>query len=467
MEQAFQYVDRMFDRFVDELSELCTVRSVKGDAEGLSQARGILTDRLKKLGISPKEYGERAETPFLYGRRAVPGKPTILFYNHYDVVAEGPLADWRTPPFLPTIRDGRLYGRGVSDNKGALLTRLQAVEAILEADGTLPAGIAYLLDGDEETGSETLSHMARNEASQLRQLTDADLCIWENGRTLPDGSPEVAFGVRSTLTVDLTVRSSNGDEHARMGAEIPNAAWRLAWALASLKSEDEHVRIDGFYDDVSPVTDADLRVLTGYPYDEAGMLARKEIPAFLLGLSGLELKKKIFMEPSLNICALEAGEPWKGIRNIVPHEASARLSFIMVPHQRAEHVMEKLERYLRKQGFEDVKLRAIATGFPVRTSVDHPCRDLLARASAVVYDRPLTPSVTQLGSGPAYLLRSVRPDLPIVCACGVAAIDSGHHSAKENIRLENYKNGIKQTIAALYEAGNLYAEPFIGRKSAP
>lgn len=452
MQRIFQYVDEAFPRYVEELSALCACRSVAGDQEGLCQAKHILLNKLEVLGFSVNTYGTNDLPPVIGARREKPGKPKLLFYNHYDVVPEGRVDEWQSSPFSPTIRDGRLWGRGVSDDKGALMARLQALEAILKVKGELPVEVACLLDGQEETGSAELARLVQENAETVRALTDADLCFWENGRTLPDKSPEAAFGVRSTLSVELRVQTTNGEEHGRMGAELPNAAWRLVWALASLKDADEQVKIDGFYDDVLPPKPCDLDVLENYPLDEEAMLARKGISEFLLGLQGLELKKKIFLQPSLTICGISSGEPWKGFRNIVPSVASARLSIILVPDQKAEDILQKLKRHLTEHGFSDIEVVATGGGFPVRTPLDNPWRQVLTRAADHVYEKPLTPSITQLGSGPAYLLRTVQPNLPIICACGVAGLDSGHHSTKENIWLENYKNGIKYTIATLYEA---------------
>ena len=329
MEQVFKYVDRMSTRYIDELARLCSMRSVKGDENGLGNARRMIKEKLDGMGFSPEEYGKADEASIVFGRRTIDKKKLVLFYNHYDIVPEGNENAWIAPPFTLTERGERLYARGVSDNKGALMARLQAIEAILAVKGSLPAGVAFLFDGDEETGSITLSRMVEEEAETVRKITDADLCLWENGRTLPDGSPEAAFGVRSTLTVTLKVKSSNGEEHGRMGAELPNAAWRLVWALATLKDINENILIDGFYDDVAHPTQADIDVLQNYPYDENGMLKRKEISEFLLGLSGLELKKKIFLQPSLNINGIESGEPWKGFRHIIPNEASARFRLLL------------------------------------------------------------------------------------------------------------------------------------------
>ena len=236
MEQVFKYVDRMSTRYIDELARLCSMRSVKGDENGRGNAQRMIKEKLDGMGFSPEEYGKADEASIVFGRRTIDKKKLVLFYNHYDIVPEGNENAWIAPPFTLTERGERLYARGVSDNKGALMARLQAIEAILAVKGSLPAGVAFLFDGDEETGSITLSRMVEEEAETVRKITDADLCLWENGRTLPDGSPEAAFGVRSTLTVTLKVKSSNGEEHGRMGAELPNAAWRLVWALATLKN---------------------------------------------------------------------------------------------------------------------------------------------------------------------------------------------------------------------------------------
>ncbi len=454
MQEIFQYVDAAFPRFLEELVPLCPCRSVAGDATGLGQAHNFLLGKLAVLGLSPQTYGEKEHPLVIAGSREGVGAAKVLFYNHYDVVPEGASEHWQTPPFCPAVREGRLWGRGVSDDKGPLMARLQAIEAILAVKGELPVGAAFLLDGQEETGSGQLSFLVEKQPETLRRLTDADVCLWENGRTLPDQSPEVAFGVRSTLSVEFRVRTSNGDEHGRMGAELPNAAWRLIWALASLKDAGENIQIAGFYDDVLPPRLCDLETVAQYPYDEEGMLTQKEIPSFLLGLRGAPLKEKIFLQPSLTVCGLSAGEPWKGYRNIVPCAASARLSIILVPNQRAEDILEKLRQHLAEKGFPDIQVIASGAGFPIRTPLDTPWRPVLEQAAEKVYQKPVAPSITQLGSGPAYLLRMVQPELPILCACGVAGLDSGHHSAKENIWLENYKNGIKFTIATLYQAAN-------------
>lgn len=454
MKTIFDYIERSSQNYIEELCTLCAHRSVKGDQEGLRNTRKQIVDKLYTLGFTVNVVEGNGGEPIIIAKKQEENTPNILFYNHYDVVAEGNRQAWEHDPFDPAEKDSCIYGRGVSDNKGALIARLQAMEAILQTEGKLPCTVSLLYDGEEESGSSTIKYLIEHSPQTLSFIRSADVCIWENGRTLPDDSPEAAFGVRSMLALELMVKTSNGEEHGRMGAELPNAAWRLIWALSSLKNAEEEILLDGFYDDVLSPTEEDLKVLADYPYDEEKILRNKEIDAFVLGLHGEKLKEKIFLQPSMTVCGLEAGQSHEqDYRNIVPNTAMARVSVLLVPNQKAEDILQKIEKHLEKNGFGDVKVRCESCeGFPVRTELTSLWRGILEKAAKKVYENPLTLSITQLGSGPAYMIRSISPDIPILCACGVSSLTSGNHSTKENIRIKDYMNGIKYTAAFLKEA---------------
>ncbi len=453
MQSIFDYIEDSSEKYIKELCDLCANRSVKGDKRGLQGTKKQIVEKLERLCFEIDEKKGPSGVPIIIAKRREENGPNILFYNHYDVVPEGKRSEWEHDPYDPVIKDGVIYGRGVSDNKGGLLARLQAMEAIIEKKGKLPCTVTVLYDGEEESESDTIKYFLKNSPEHLLDITDADLCIWENGRVLPDGSPEAAFGVRCMLAIELTVKTSNGDEHGRMGAELPNAAWRLIWALASLKNKEEEILLDGFYDDVLEPTEEDIKVVSAYPYDDDEILKNKEIDSFVLGLRGEKLKEKIFLHPSMTICGLEAGQNHEQeYRNIVPNTAMARISVILVPNQKAEDILRKIERHLEKNGFSDIKVSCEACdGFPVRTELESPWRAILEKAAKRVYERPLTASITQLGSGPAYMIRSISPNIPIICACGVSSLTSGNHSTRENVRVKDYINGIKYTVSFLEE----------------
>lgn len=454
MKDIFDNIDSKSEQYLKELIEICSLRSVKGDEEGLKSTSDFLRRKLEALGFDIIEKKSKNRPPVYFAHRAGKTSVKVLAYNHYDVVSEGSLENWSTDPFTPTIIDARLWGRGVSDDKGALISRLQAVSAILDVKNELPCDVTFIFEGEEETGSDTLKELISEKDPDLIKALDGDICLWENGRTLPDSSPEAAFGVRTTLTVTLSSTTMNCEEHGRMGAELPNAAWRLIWALASLKGVDDKVLVDGFYDDVIPPTPKDIEVVKNYPYDELGTLKRKGISSFVNGLSGLELKKRIFLEPSLNINGFESGDPVKGYRNIIPHTAKARLSVILVPNQSAEDILGKIKKHLKEHGFGDIEVEGNISGFPIRTPLESDWNSILIDAAQKVYNKPLTLSITQLGSGPAYMLREVNPELPIIAACGVASLQSGHHSPKESISLEEYIKGVKFMASFLMESLN-------------
>lgn len=458
MKEIFDYVDRNFDRMVEELKTLCSYRSVAGDGDGLEDTRQWILQKFSEIGVScdchPVEGGNPVITACIEGKKeGSEAVPTLLFYNHYDVVHEGKNELWTGDPFRPEVRDGILYGRGVSDNKGPLLSRIQAVQAVLAVKGELPVNVKFLLEGDEETSSPSLQSFCGGSPERFKELTKADVCLWENGRRDEQGRPWARFGVRGSISFDLSVKTSAKDVHARMGTIIPSASWRLVWALASLKGEDERIAIEGFYDDVLDVTAADEEILNGFPYEEEAMKEKMGLTSFLRDATGLRLKKQIYMEPSISVCGLEAGEMYNGVRGIVPHKASARVSFYLVADQNPAKVEQQLRDHLKKRGFSDIEVTARGSNVPVRTPVNIPIRETLIKAAAHAYEKPMVIEPTQLGGGPAIYFHRAWPQMPII-GVGPGNTGGNHHAPDENMNLEDYKASMKHMIALFYEMGS-------------
>ena len=453
MNEAMQYVDRHFDEMIAELADVCSCRSVAGDPQGLEAARKAVYDKMEYLGLNPVSHPVEGGTQLISAYREGTAGDTVLFYNHYDVVEPGNPALWKNgDPYKAYIEQGRIYARGISDDKGPLYSRLHAVEAILAVNqGQLPAAVKFLVEGDEETSSPSMTRFACEQREAFREMTRADVCIWENGRKDDEGFPWVRFGVRGSCTFDLYVKTADTDAHGRMGATIPSAAWRLVWALAALKGTDEKIRIPGFYDSVIPPTKSDYQVLRDFPYDEESQKQKLGIKQFVLDKTGQELKERIYLEPSISICGLEAGDVHNGVRGIVPHSAYARISFYLVADQEPEEIERLLRDYLDSCGFDDIEIKAggTASNRPVRTPVDHPVRKRVCDAAAKVYEKPMVVELTQLGSGPACILRDVWPKLPII-GIGPGNTSSNHHAPNENLKLVDYKEAVKHMIAFLF-----------------
>ena len=450
MEKALCYVDAHFDEMVEDLKELCSHRSVAGDSSGLEQTRQSLVRKLRSIGLDPQLNTVEGGNAVLSAHRSGRTESTVLFFNHYDVVEEGNRALWTSDPFTADVRNGYLYARGVSDNKGGLMCRVHAVEAILAATGSLPAGVKFLTEGDEETSSPSLIRFAAENPKAFAALTHADLALAENGRNDDAGQMQAMFGMRGTCGFDLYVTTAKEDVHSRMGAIVPNAAWRLVWALAALKSPDEAVHIPGYYDGIPAMTQSDYDTLADIPYDEAGQKSHLGIKSFVCGASGEELKRRYYYEPSFCLCGLESGEMYNGVRGIVPHTAHAHIAVYTVGGQDPERIQQSLRKYLDSKGFDDIEIvPEYPTYRAVRTPVDSPLRSHLEWAAAQVSDQPLLIMPTHTGAGPAEILRRGCPDIPII-GIGPANTSPNHHAPNENLRLSDYKRAIKMIIALLY-----------------
>lgn len=455
-DRALAYVDEHFNEMVSELKRACTYESTASNAEGREAMRQQLAADLKSAGLSPQNHPVDDGNALITAEMKGDCPETLLFYNHYDVVEPGKAENWTNKaPFAADERDGKLYARGVSDDKGGLYFRIHAIRAMLAANGRLPVSVKFLIEGDEETSSRSMRKFADEHPEEFKELTRADICLWENGRVDPAGHPWLRCGVRGAVAFDLRVTTARTDVHGRMGATVPSASWRLVWGLSTLKdSKTERVAIDGFYDDVLPTTEADLDVLRNFPYDEESYRKKLGVKSFVCGASGEQLKEQMYLEPTMSICGLEAGEVHNGVRGIVPHTAYARISCYLVADQNPDDIEKKLRSHLLKYGFSDVEVtRRGGAARPVRTPPDHPFRYRAARAAEKVYSQPLVVELTQLGAGPAALLRNVWPELPIF-GIGPANVTGNHHAPDENLGIQDYKNSIKFLIELCYS----YAE---------
>ena len=455
LQDIFDYVDRHQEEFLKDLADLCACRSVAGDESGLSAARETAIRQMERAGLEVRRVDVEGGNAMLYGQCAGKADYTTLFYNHYDVVEEGKKDRWISEdPFQLARADDKLYARGISDDKGPLLSRIHAVQAILKTRGALPVNVKFLVEGDEETTSPSMFRYQREHGEEFRNLVKANVCFWENGRRDEEGRPWARFGVRGACGFNLKVTTSAVDVHGRMGATIPSASWRLAWALATLKDKHERVSIEGFYDDIVEPTAADFEAIQRFPYEEEKIKQNLGIKEFLCGATGEELKKRIYLEPSLSICGIEAGELYNGPRGIVPHTAWARISFYLVANQDPDKIYRQLREHLDRNGFEDVEIEYVGGSRAVKTPLDIPERKILEESAGLVYEKPLVLEPSQLGAGPAIVFRNAWKDIPII---GIGPGNNGgnHHAPNENLRIDDYLKAIKHVIAFLYGAGEL------------
>lgn len=444
--QINQFLTANLDRSLGELSRLCAQPSIAAQNLGMDECAALVAEMLKMRGFDV-EIMPTDGAPVVYAERKGQQDKTLLFYNHYDVQPPEPLDEWITPPFEPDIRDGKMYARGVSDDKGHIVSRLHAIDAILDQEGELPCNIKFIIEGEEETSSLHLHEFIEQNQAKLA----ADVCVWEFGGVDHREVPIQYLGLRGICYVELSVRTASIDAHSGLGGSIfPNAAWRLVWALRSIKGTDEIIRLPGHYDDVVPPTARDMELLEALPEVSGEYRQRYGVDHFLKGLTdGVALRREEVFVPTCTICGITTGYQGEGAKTVLPAFASAKVDFRLVPHQKPEDVLLNLRNFLDEGGFEDIEITYLGGEPPARTDPDHPFVKLVVEAAEPVYGQPMQIQPLIGGSGPNYPFIHIL-GLPVVTA-GVGYPGSQAHAPNENMRIDLYLKGAQHIARILKE----------------
>jgi len=437
------FVQEHLDRYIAETIRLCAQPSVSARGEGIAACADMVAAMLAAHGLQVRTIATPGN-PVIVGHADGKSPRTLLCYNHYDVQPPEPLELWTSPPFEPTLRDGALYARGVADDKGELVSRLAAIDAVRAAHGgALPCGVTVVVEGEEEVGSPHIAQFVR----QNLGLLQSQGAIWEVGGPDPDGRPVIALGFRGILSVELAVQVMSGDAHSGSAHILPNAAWRLLWALATLKDPDERIRIPHFYENALPPTDRDRQILDEMPVHEELLRREHGLRAFCRGAKGKELNHAVF-EPTCNICGITAGYQGPGTKTVIPARASAKVDFRLVPGQEPDEILAGLRAHLDREGYGDVVVTRLGAMSPAKTPADDPFVMLTARTGDEVYGRPTLLDPLEGGSSPSYAFSGPLGGIPVVLA-GVGYWGSRAHAPDEHIRLDDFRQGIRHVARIL------------------
>ena len=440
------YISEHLDEWVAELAVLCAQPSISANGGSMESCTRLVAEMLRKRGLVA-EILPTSSQPVVYGEASGGSPKTLLFYNHYDVQPPEPLELWDSPPFQLTERDGILFARGVSDDKGHLVCRLAALDALRAVTGGFPVGVKFLIEGEEESGSASLAPFIATHRDKLA----ADACVWEFGGVDADGVPLLHAGMRGICYVELHARTASLDAHSGIGGSIfPNAAWRLVWALNTLKSPDERICIPGFYDDVLPATARDLELLAAVPDQSADYLERYGLEGFLSGRTGgVELKRAEVFEPTCTICGLTSGYQGPGTKTVLPAEATAKVDFRLVPDQKPADILAKLREHLDREGFDDIEIADLGSEPPGRTDPDHPFLRLVVDAARGIYEEEMLVVPMTGGSGPNHAFIEYL-GVPIATP-GISHPGARVHAPNENIRLDLFEKGIRHTARIMMQ----------------
>jgi acetylornithine deacetylase/succinyl-diaminopimelate desuccinylase-like protein len=431
-------------RFERLLGELVALPSVAAEGRAQAATAKAVAGMLRDLGLHV-EFHETDGAPVIFAEHRVAGAPTVLFYNHYDVQPADPLELWTSDPFTLTERDGHLFGRGASDDKGQLVSRIVALEWLKRRHGgELPIGVLFVVEGEEEVGSPNMEpYLAR-----MRERLQADACVWEFGGVDSDDRPNLYCGLKGILSVDLHVRTADYDQHSAMGPVVQNAVWLLAAAVASLRDLDGRVQIEGFYERVRPSSARERHYLAQAPAEDASVATNLGIERFLGDARGSEWQRRVQTEPVVNVNGLHGGYGGPGMKTVLPASASAKLDFRLVPDQQPLEILDLLRAHLDRHGFAAVAVElAERPEHPSRVDPDHPWVQHAAAALEEVYGTPAVILVSSGGSGPLHPFVN-ELGLPVVMI-GIGHAGGRVHAPDENIRWIDVERGTLATVRTL------------------
>lgn len=443
MEKVYQYIEENSEMYVNWLIEACNQPSVSAQNRGMIEMKDLVKSFLEKINARVEEI-ETEGYPIIYAELGEGKGRTLTFYNHYDVQPEDPVEQWLSDPFKAEIRDDQIFARGVADNKGNLIARICAVHAFQQIYGELPINLKFVFEGEEEVGSPHLEFFANMFPEKLR----TDGIIWEGGtRGVEDKRLHVGLGVKGICYLELVCKGANFDLHSSEAAIIENPAWRLIWALNSIKDDQENILIDGFYDDIAPLSEKEITFIQSMHYDEEATKKLYGIKAFLKNVTGNELKKTLTAEPTCTICGIDSGYTGEGSKTVLPSIARVKLDFRLVPQQTPERIAELLRNHLDNHGFEDIEIKQSHGIHPFNTDPNNPFVDVVLQSINEVYEEPPVILRNLAGSSPMYKMLK-DTSIPAV-QIGVANLQSKYHAPNENIFIDDFIQGIKVTAAVI------------------
>jgi acetylornithine deacetylase/succinyl-diaminopimelate desuccinylase-like protein len=428
------YIAEHQREWIEELAELCAVPSVSARHEGIEPCAAVVARMLEKRGFAV-EVSPTGGHPVVLGHAGGSNRSrTMLFYNHYDVQPPEPLELWDSPPFQLTEKDGAVFARGAKDDKGEFVCRLAALDAVRAVTGSYPCDLIWLAEGEEEVGSPHLPAWVERHADRLR----ADAAIWEEGGIEVDETPIVRLGARGLLYVELSVKVLSRDAHSGQANLLPNAAWRLIWALASIKGPDERIRIPGFYDAVRPPTPREEQLLAAMPEGAADIREEFGLHGLLGGVTDVN---RAYFSPTANVAGFGAGYQGEGSKTVIPARATAKVDFRLVPDQDPEDIGAKLRRHLDGGGFGGVAIEVLGAERPGITDPDAAIVKLNAEIGAEIYGRQ--PHIAPLSGGTTPMYLFTERGVPVVApGVGWGAMNRAH-SPNEFMRLKDFDRAAK------------------------
>ena len=445
MNRIHEYIDQNRDRYVQDLIDIVSKPSIGTDPEQTRLCAEAIRDKMKAMGI-PAQILETINNPVIYAELPASREnmPTVLFYGHYDVQPARDLELWNSEPFVPEIRNGRIYGRGVADNKGQFLTQLLAIEAYLKQTGEVPVNVKVILDGEEEIGSKGLADFA----AKNKELLKADLVYTSDGGTQNPEIPTINFGVRGVMNFDLTLETASTDNHSgNKGGVTRNPAWDMVQLLSKMIDENGRVLIPGFYDAVVPMSPKDRELVEALPF-RPEQFARDFGVKEIVARDKVDYYDKLMFQPTLTINGLFSGYTGAGCKNIIPKSATAKMEVRFAWKQDPETIYRLIEDFVKEHNPQVQMCMVEDYMYPSRNNTDLPIYEPVIEAVEKIWGAKAVISPVSGGSLPEFIWTSILEQPSILIP--YANPDEANHAPNENLDLSLFQKGIHTTAEVLH-----------------
>jgi len=442
-----QYIDANQDRFIEELKQWMRFPAVSAQRQHDPDTRACaqwLVDHFRKLGLEAGLVDVGGQ-PIV--RASTRGKSArrVVIYGHYDVQPEDPLSEWQTPPFEPTIRDGILYGRGATDDKGQVFTHVKAVETLLKTEGRLPCEVLFLLEGEEESGGDALARYV----SQAKDELKPDAVVVSDSTMYDENTPAITYGLRGIVAFEFTVRGPNADVHSgAYGGAIANPAMVLARILADCVAPDGKILVSHFYDDVAPLEDWERESYRKLNFNDQALAKELNVPK-LHGEAGYSTLERLWARPTFEINGLFGGYQGERSKTIIPSFATAKVSARLVPHQNPERTRDLIFDHIRSVCPDTVRLEMsdFMSSPPVLFDVNNPAIRAAQEALRKGFGRE-TAFIRCGGSIPVVSTFVEQLRCPVVLM-GFGLDSDRPHGPNEHFSLDSFLRGTKSAAYLL------------------
>jgi len=447
---VLKHVDSHMDTLVSDLQTLIRQPSVSAKNEGIEECAKLVSKLLKKSGISSEILRlKKNVAPIVFGEITSKQNPekTLMFYNHYDVQPAEPFDLWDDPPFSGTRKGNKIFGRGATDDKGELITRIKAVEACLKTTGDVPCNVKFVIEGEEETGSAHIEDYLK----KYKKKFSCDGVIWEFGYVDAKNRPIIGLGMKGLLFVELSVKESIRDAHSSLAVLIKNPAWRLIDAIKTLRDSDGKILIKDWYKEVTPFSKNDLELIKTEPFDENVFKKEFGVTSFVGNKKGMAAKKALVGDATCNIAGFVSGYTGDGAKTVLPGNALVKIDFRLIPKMDPKKQILRLKKHLKSKGFEDVKIKVFHGEAAARTNSSDPFVTQVKEAADDSFGTSIL-NVSNAGTGPMYPFVDI---LKAPCiSIGSTYMFSRIHSPNEFARVDLLKKTTKCMCLIMNNFGN-------------